>query len=175
MAISRKRKPTPQLTFSLEALHASPSLSPVSEEDFAIRAVTWPSNFLNWLNDAAPGGFFLRTSPACCHRTAEGILEPSSKQWSNAGMGSPTESWTLSLVDWHSGASVCGLSDILETGDHLQRYCLSPRACKGILRRAERRGKKLPEQLEEVLQSVAGVTIPGIHTDYGGSGSASSS
>ncbi len=31
------------------------------------------------------------------------------------------------------------------------RYSLSARACQGILNRAERRGKKLPEQLEAAL------------------------
>ncbi len=36
-----------------------------------------------------------------------------------------------------------------------RRYCLSAKACAGILRRAEKRGKKLPEQLEAVLRKVA--------------------
>ena len=42
------------------------------------------------------------------------------------------------------------LSQILEDSP-LQKYCLSEKACRGILRRAERRGKKLPEQLEKAL------------------------
>jgi hypothetical protein len=32
---------------------------------------------------------------------------------------------------------------------------LSATACKGILRRAEKRGKQLPQQLERALQTVA--------------------
>jgi hypothetical protein len=36
-----------------------------------------------------------------------------------------------------------------------QRFFLSATACKGILRRAERRGKKLPELLKAALLAVA--------------------
>jgi hypothetical protein len=35
------------------------------------------------------------------------------------------------------------------------KYFLSPRACAGILRRAEKRGKKLPEHLEAALRAAA--------------------
>jgi hypothetical protein len=66
-------------------------------------------------------------------------------------MGGPTESLTLNTCEWTgwSGPSrrdegVCSLSDILETGDVPRRFYLSARACRGILRRAEKRGKELP-------------------------------
>ena len=36
--------------------------------------------------------------------------------------------------------------------DAPERYCLSARACEGILRRAERRGKELPPMLREALE-----------------------
>ena len=42
------------------------------------------------------------------------------------------------------------LSQILEDRPH-PKYCLSEKACQGILRRAQNRGKKLPEMLEQVL------------------------
>ena len=42
------------------------------------------------------------------------------------------------------------LSQILEERAH-PRYYLSPRACQGILTRARRRGKPLPERLERAL------------------------
>lgn len=48
------------------------------------------------------------------------------------------------------------LSDILETGDHLHKYSLSPKACTGILRRAEVRGKILPPMLKQALEHTAG-------------------
>ena len=48
------------------------------------------------------------------------------------------------------------LSEILETHEVPTRYYLSPTACKGILRRAEKRGKALPEPLMRALVEVAG-------------------
>ena len=42
------------------------------------------------------------------------------------------------------------LSQILEAAP-LPKYCLSAKACLGILRRAERRGKDLPEKLKAAL------------------------
>lgn len=54
-----------------------------------------------------------------------------------------------------SAGNVCSLSDILETGDVPPRYYLTPKACAGILRRAEKRGKDLPTMLHHALQAVA--------------------
>ena len=121
---------------------------------------TWPSNILGWLTDCGPDGWFGRTSPASCHRTADGTLEPFSGAWSNSGTGSPTECLTLSSSEWPSDAAVCSLSDTLETGDVPQRFYLSATACRGILRRAEKRGKELPEPLRLALEAAAGATAP---------------
>jgi len=72
-------------------------------------------------------------------------------------MGSLGESWTLNTGAFPSDAAVCSLSAILEeTGDHLLPYCLSGRACAGILRRAEKRRRELPTQLRLALEQVAG-------------------
>lgn len=49
------------------------------------------------------------------------------------------------------------LSQILEATPH-PKYALSERACQGILRRAERRGKELPEMLKEALEAQANHT-----------------
>jgi hypothetical protein len=70
-------------------------------------------------------------------------------------MGSPTECLTLSISEWPKDAAVCSLSDVLETQPVPQRFFLSATACKGILRRADKRGKQLPEQLQEALLAVA--------------------
>lgn len=56
---------------------------------------------------------------------------------------------------WHRDAGASFLSDILETRDVPQRYFLSAKACAGILRRAEGRGKDLPEPLKSTLEEVA--------------------
>ena len=83
----------------------------------------------------------------------------------NSGTGGPTgfltlntSGWTHTLAPSHSDGSVCSLSDILETGAHLRRYCLSAKACRGILRRAAKRGRQLPPSLHAALERVARTT-----------------
>ena len=49
------------------------------------------------------------------------------------------------------------LSSVLEA-EVSESYYLSPKACSGILRRAEKRGKKLPPLLEAVLKAQASLT-----------------
>ena len=70
-------------------------------------------------------------------------------------MGSPIESLTLSTSEFPSDGVASSLSDVLETGDLPQRFYLSPTACAGILRRAEGRGKDLPERLQRALRQAA--------------------
>jgi hypothetical protein len=70
-------------------------------------------------------------------------------------MGSATECLMLRTSESHSEGEESLLSDILETGDLPQKYYLSQKACQGILRRAEKRGKTLPKTLELALTQVA--------------------
>ena len=55
------------------------------------------------------------------------------------------------ISERHSDAGESFLSWILE-GDAPAKYSLSPKACAGILRRAERRGKALPPMLKTALE-----------------------
>ena len=141
--------------FSSEEPPANHSASQDSERDWTIRVATSCSHILPLLTDIGPAGWFGRTSPECFQATAEGTLPPSFSGWASAGMGGPTECLTLSISDWHSDASVCLLSQVLEDGSLPQRYFLSGQACRGILRRAENRGKRLPRQLQDALTAVA--------------------
>src|SRR4051794_13810400 len=86
--------------FSSEERPASPSRSPDCERDSLTRVATWPSSILLLLHDIGPVGWFGRTSPASCHRRADGILVPSSEGWGSSGMGGPTESLTLNTCEW---------------------------------------------------------------------------
>lgn len=76
--------------------------------------------------------------------------------------------WSLARPEWPLGAcwmpngsaspsaAVVSLSSVLEPAASIpQRYYLSPKACAGILRRAEKRGKVLPPALREALERVA--------------------
>ena len=60
------------------------------------------------------------------------------------------DSSTLNIGECPSVESVSLLSQILEVNVP-QKYCLSARACQGILTRASRRGKALPDLLKTAL------------------------
>ena len=142
--------------FSSEELPASPSALQDLEKDWQIRVATSCLRTLQLLQNIGPAGWFGRTSPASFPVTEDEILPHCFEGWQNSGMGSPTEFLTLSTLEFPSGAVACSLSDILEAGNVPQRFFLSATACKGILRRAEKRGKDLPIQLHQALQAVAG-------------------
>lgn len=141
--------------FSWEARPANPSASQDSEVDWLTRVATSCLPILRLLHAIGPSGWFGRTSPVSCRQEVGGILVPSLEGWQSSGMGSPTEFWTLNTSAWPSDASVCSLSDVLETGEVPQRYFLSAQACAGILRRAAARGKTLPTSLARALAQVA--------------------
>ncbi len=144
-----------QSTFLWEEPPANHSALQDSEKDWQTRVATSCSPTVPLLNAIAPAGWYGRTSPVSCHLTEDGILEPSSECWQNSGMGSPTGFLTLNTSEWPSDAAVCLLSDTLEIGTVPQRFYLSDKACAGILRRAEKRGKQLPEDLKIALEAVA--------------------
>ena len=61
---------------------------------------------------------------------------------------------TPNISECHSDAGESFLSAILEA-DAPAKYYLSPKACQGILRRAQARGKELPPVLKEALEAQA--------------------
>ena len=120
-----------------------------------------PSTLRDFAENYSPDG--------CCGRTFREFSPPTEGETSrtspgrlgNAGILLPTGFWTLNGCEWTgcpegfpSEDGVCGLSDILETtGEHLRKYCLSLKACEGILRRAASRGKELPARLAAALKA----------------------
>jgi len=119
-----------------------------------------------------PVGFCGRTSLVLCPPTEVLILLPccggSPAHIPGCPMedGTPAGWWldprggasggclTLNGSEWPSDAAVCSLSQVLENHVDL-KYCLSPKACLGVLRRAERRGRQLPLLLQQALERVA--------------------
>ncbi|HEY8604707.1 MAG TPA: hypothetical protein VIL62_10310 [Tsuneonella suprasediminis] len=90
------------------------------------------------------------------------ISPNSSPSFGNAGIVGPGELLTLNMCEWtgSEGLSpsvgvVASLSDILETTPVPSRYYLTPKACAGLVVRAERRGKELPDHLEAILKGIA--------------------
>ncbi len=89
------------------------------------------------------------------HPQAVGVDLASSKLLSLRGGGIALGGCSMrNTSEWPNDAVVCSLSQVLET-EVAQKYFLSPRACRGILRRAEKREKDLPPFLKLALERVA--------------------
>ena len=121
------------------------------------------------LEKLSPAGSSGRTSPEFCHRTKGEPLAPSSGSWKTAGTLYRGECWTLSSSEYPSDAAVCFLSGIL-CQDAPREYSLSPTACEGIIRRAERRGRSLPPTLKSALEAAirSSSAIPAPRASGGG-------
>jgi hypothetical protein len=116
-----------------------------------------------------------RTSQVLFHPTGGWIFKPCSKKsekvkfqclkvidglpldWCNArGLKSHGGYWTHNIGEYPNEESESSLSRILQPMEDVpEKYYLSPRACRGILRRAQERGKKLPEELRIALERQA--------------------
>jgi hypothetical protein len=139
-----------------EDSHAKTSQSPESVPDWLVDALASSGRSFGLLTSYNPSTSSSRTYLVYCPPMQDGTLEPCSGPWLTSGMGSRTQFLTLSTSESRNAADACSLSDILETtGEHLAKYSLSPKACQGILRRAQRRGKQLPLALELALEQVA--------------------
>ena len=148
-----------QLTFwSVEHL-ANHFPLPDSVKDSKTQGETSPSSIAEYLTTLDPSGLYGKTSRVSSVQAVEGTLVPSLGRWLNSGMGSHIGCLTLNTSESHKDAVVCLLSDILETGDLPQRFFLSQKACAGILRRAEKRGKSLPRSLQVALEQVVSDSI----------------
>src|SRR5690606_22360506 len=130
-----------------------------SAEDSPARTSAWLDAVRDWLENGAdcggsssasllssfPVGCSSRTSLACYRATEGGTLAPSFTGGRSSGTGGPAGFLTPDTSESRSGAVACSLSDVVEPRVH-PRYYLSPKACAGILRRAEKRGRELPAQ-----------------------------
>jgi len=95
-------------------------------------------------------GAFSRTSQGFLVPIMDATCGPSSTGYGNAGLLSAGGFWTASISESPSDAVACSLSAVLQT-QVSPRYFLSPRAARGILRRAKKRGRELPPALQAAL------------------------
>ena len=142
-----------QLTFLSVEHRVNPSQLQDRGEGLMTPEETLPLSLSDWLYGWKQSGSSGRTSRASLLVEEEGTLVPSSGRFGTAGIVLPGECLTLNGLEYPSDAEGSSLSDVLEE-EAPSRYYLSPQACEGILRRAERRGKKLPETLEKALLAV---------------------
>jgi hypothetical protein len=137
-------------------------------EDSPVRTFPWLASARAWLESGQASGLPFATllqhlnragslskmSPVCYPLTKDGTLPSSFTGWGNSIIGSAAGCLTLNTSEFPKDAVVCSLSEVLET-DVPSKYYLSRKACAGILRRAERRGKELPKALRVALAQVA--------------------
>ena len=90
-----------------------------------------------------------------CLTTASGCLP--ARSWETIILSHGESSMPRRAGESHKDGNVYLLSSILM--DNVpERFSLSPKACQGILRRAEKRGKELPEVLRLALERQANAT-----------------
>ena len=126
------------------------------------------------MTDAVQLGLFGKTSQerSAAGSQREPISPLFSTPWSNSGRwNSNGEYWMRNSPESPSAdaVSLSSLASILEP-KVASKYFLSARACAGILRRAEKRGRELPPALKEALEAVASQELPEL--SGGGRGSA---
>ena len=141
-------------TSSAGASPARISRSPVAVQASLALAVDSSSSSSAWLESYARAGFSWKTSLASSAPTGGETSPSSSLPWETQGTAWGGECWTRDGSESPSGAAGCSLSAVLEPRVP-PRFSLSPRACSGILRRAEKRGRDLPEALRQSLETVA--------------------
>ena len=87
-----------------------------------------------------------------CRKAGAGCTR--ARSWATVILSPGASSTPRRVGASHRDGSVYLLSSILM--DNVpERFSLSPKACQGILRRAEKRGKELPEVLKAALERQA--------------------
>ena len=145
-------------TLSAEDSHARTSRLLGIVRDWMESEAGSGTNIYGWSESFGLLGSLSKTSLASYLRTKAKTSRSSSPGLPNAGMVWRGACWIARIGESHSGAVACSLSGILEPHAP-SKYCLSPKACAGILKRALKRGRKLPGPLEAALVAVAGQAI----------------
>jgi hypothetical protein len=92
---------------------------------------------------------------------AVGTSEQSLERWPTSGTAWPGGFSTHVTSECRSDEGGCSssepsLTEILEEPQNVpEKYSLSARAASGILRRAQKRGRQLPQHLADALQAVS--------------------
>jgi hypothetical protein len=144
-----------QLTLFAEAHLVSLSPSQDCEKDSAMTEAILLSRFAEWLSACDPNTSSGKTSQDVCHLMKDGTLAPSQGRWLNSGMCLDGVCLTQNTLESPKDDVESFLLDVLQDSQSISdKYCLSQKAAEGILRRAKRRGKTLPETLDTALRSL---------------------
>jgi hypothetical protein len=89
----------------------------------------------------------------------DATLEQSSLHWPTQGIATSNGVCLIrNSLEYPNGAEESLLSQVLEQNPS-EKYFLSAKAAQGILRRANKRGKTLPEPLQQALESTANLAL----------------
>ncbi len=152
-------------TSSAEVSPARTSPSPENGQDSQANAPDYSSRPPESLTlfSGMEDGFSLRMFPDSFPRMGELTSGSFSRRWPTSGFTtSPGECWTVDSSECHNdGGAFSSLPDVLEA-DTPPRFYLSPRAAAGIIRRAEKRGKSLPDHLARALRELSAASAEGL-------------
>ena len=143
-----------QLMLFAEGSRARTFPLPEKGRDLLESGLDYGASLHGLLTNLSRSGWLSKMSLVFYPATEDEILPPSFDGWRNGGMAWHGGYLTLNISELPNDAEGCSLSEVLETDAH-PKYYLSAKACAGILRRAEKRGKTLPTQLEQTLRIVA--------------------
>lgn len=150
------------LIFSPAAFPAKTSPSQESEQDSLATDPASSSSSPESLSLFAPASSSSRTYQVSSLAKAVGTSEQCLERWPTSGMAWRGGLSTAVTSECRSDAGGCSSSEptlqtILEEAQNVPaKYSLSARAARGILRRAEKRGRTLPDHLRAALAAVAG-------------------
>ena len=146
-----------QLTLLLGEHPVNLSQSQDFEVAWKILEETLPSRLLKFSNTLSQNGLSGKTCQEYFPQITEETFTHSQKVFKQSGMALDGEYLMLNTSDSPKDVKESLLLEIIqETSEVSQRYYLSERACLGILRRADKKGKKLPEKLEQALLQMTG-------------------
>lgn len=150
--------------YSAVASLAKTSASPASEPDSPETDPASSSSSPESLSLFDPAGYSSRTYPVSSLAKAVGTSESCLERWPSSGTAWLGGLSTHVSSECRSAGGVCSssepsLTEILEPPPTVPaKYSLSARAARGILRRAEKRGRTLPSHLSAALEQVAQMT-----------------
>lgn len=107
--------------------------------------------YIRAVRELRPRWFVWENVPGAFTSERGGLTASSCQRWMRSGMVWHGEYWMRSFSAWPKDASVCSLLEVLEPCV-ARKYFLSAKACRGIISRADRRGKPLPKRLMDALE-----------------------
>lgn len=145
-----------QQTLLSEVAPVKASLSQARGKDSQELPDSCSNTFERYVNSVHVG-LSGRTSQERSQASGGRLIASSCQRWMRSGMVWHGEYWMRSFSVWPKDANVCSLLEVLEPCV-ARKYFLSAKACRGIISRADRRGKPLPKRqaLAEEAQGCVG-------------------